>query len=404
MNTIAPQSTAQLPAYMQALAARSQGSALLQNVSAGQAVHQIGIKGSRFRLQNPDGSEDVVPNLFLDVIVVDANSNLSKIFYIGKYNPSEEGKAPDCYSDNGVAPSQRAAKPQCGTCAECPHNVWGSAITDSGSQTKKCSDSRKMAVVLAENPTGPVYLLKIPAASIKNSRDYAEAIINRGIPIEGIITRLQFDSSADYPKVTFSAMNWAEEFQVKAVLAVAGTDETKAVIGLNDKPRVEAIAAPTLHAAASVNALPPQPVYAPAQPVQPNYAAPQPAYQPAPQQPMYAASAPQPAPQPAPQQPAGAFAQFGAPPVGQPTNAAPVPAPAKRGKGKKAETPQTIPVEYADIPAHMAHAAPPLAAQPMFRQPAFDNPGVLPAAAAVPMNPPATNAALDALLDQAMRA
>lgn len=394
MNALAPQSP-QLPAYMQALAARSQGNALLQNVSAGASIHQIGIKGARFRLQKPDGSEEVVQTLYLDVIVVDANPNLSKVYYLGAYNPAEEGKGPDCYSDNGVAPSQRASKPQHTNCAQCPHNVWGSHVTANGSQTKSCADSRKMAVVLADNPTGPVYLLKVPAASIKNSRDYAEAIINRGIPIEGIITRLQFDPSADYPKIIFSATNWAAEHQVIAVMKVAGTEETKTVIGLNDKPRVETIAAPiATPAASSVAALPLQPAYV--NPATANIA-------PAPAAVLHPPAHVTPGP----------LANFPAAPVGQPVmEQAATPVPAKRTR-KKAEAPVPAPQpaftqpainpEHADIPAHMAGAA--AGHVPSFSGTAvFDQPNAMGAAAAVTISPQPTNAALDQLLAQAMSA
>lgn len=161
--------TTNLPAHLAALvnntALQSINQDAVKGISSG-AWPRISIKGSRFRLQDPQGQEIVVPDYFLDVVIVAVNTHgLSKIFYGGAYDPAGDGTAPDCYSDNGVAPSIRATKPQCGTCAACPHNVWGSKITPSGAQVKACADIKKVAVLLANNTGGPVFELRVPAAS-----------------------------------------------------------------------------------------------------------------------------------------------------------------------------------------------------------------------------------------------
>lgn len=246
MNQIATQNTAQLPAHLAHLAQHNVAMSAMGGITTGTAINQIGIKAGRWRLQNTQGDEQVVPHIHLDVIIADANPNLSKVFYLGAYNPADtEAKAPDCYSDNGVAPSTRAAKPQCSSCAACPHNVWGSKVTPSGGQTKACSDSKKLAVILADNPTGPVYLLKVPAASLKNLYTIVEQLANRGIPLPAMIMRLTFDPAADYPKIVFSPLSWSNEAQAQALNKILGADEIKVVIGTNDLPRTEALAAVT---------------------------------------------------------------------------------------------------------------------------------------------------------------
>src|SRR5665213_3276788 len=100
--------TVQLPAH---LAMMQQNSALMSvnaGLSAGLssgAWPRISIKSSRFRLQNATGEEVVVPNLYLDVIIVEGNPHgVSKTYYTTKWDPSQEGAAPDCWSDNGVGP------------------------------------------------------------------------------------------------------------------------------------------------------------------------------------------------------------------------------------------------------------------------------------------------------------
>lgn len=261
MNAIVPIQVAQLPAHLQALASRSNlASNAMGGITMGTPINQISIKGSRWRKQDTQGNEEVIPHLHLDVIIADANPNLSKVFYLGAYNPADtEAKAPDCWSDNGIAPSSKAQKPQCDSCAACPHAVWGSKITPTGAQTKACGDSKKLAVVLADNPDGAVFLLRVPAASLKNLYAFVESIASRGIPLPAIVVRLTFDASADFPKILFTALGWSSEIQMAALTKVLGTKEIETVIGTNDVPK-PAGGAPALPAAASIAAPVPAPV------------------------------------------------------------------------------------------------------------------------------------------------
>ena len=368
MNAIVTQQT-QLPAHLQFLAQTNIGAAAMGGITAGQSIHQISIKGSKWRIQDTQGNETIAPTHHLDVLIVDANPNLSKVFYAGAYNAADtEYKAPDCYSDNGVAPSARASKPQSASCATCPHNVWGSKVTAMGTQTRACSDSKKLAVVLADNPTGAVYLLKIPPATLKNMFTFVESLSNRGIPLPAIVVRLGFDTEADYPKITFTPTGWASEVQIKALQALIGTEEVKTVIGLNDKPAVPqaAIAAPVA-----------APVVAPAPAAVDPFA-------------QFAQPAPV-APAPAAVDP---FAGLMATPA--PADAAP-----KRKRRSKAEI-------EADNAAKAAQAAPAAVAFPdtMFAAApvaTFDMPNVTPAAAAVVLSPQPTNTALDDLIANALK-
>lgn len=262
--------TSNLPQHLQALMGNTALQSINQDAVKGIGVGawpRISIKGSRFRLQDPQGQEVVVPDYYLDVVIVAVNPHgLSKIFYAGAYDPNSDGIAPDCYSDNGIAPSIRASKPQCSTCAACPNNVWGSKITPSGSQVKACADIKKIAVLLANNTSGPVFELRVPGASLANFAAYVRGLDSGGIPAASIITRLQFDTTADYPKLLFGTpvvQEGKSPYITPAMLAdvmeVLGTDEVKQCTGENDKP----IDASKVGAAAtSLIAQPPeQPVY-----------------------------------------------------------------------------------------------------------------------------------------------
>lgn len=251
MSSLTTTKLPQLPAHLMALAGTSSAlmalnAAATSGISSG-GHPRISIKGSRFRLQSVQGEEVVVPTLDLDVIIVGANPHgVSKVYYKGAYDPSVEDKGPDCYSDNGAAPSFRATAPQSNSCATCPHNAWGSKILPSGKQGKACADVKKVAVLVANNPDGPVFELRIPAASLSNYAKYVDSLTKRGMPAAMVVTKLKFDTDADYPKLVFDAVGWATAEQAEAVLSVVDTDEVDQCTGKNDKPieRTVAIAAP----------------------------------------------------------------------------------------------------------------------------------------------------------------
>ena len=235
-NQLAAQNDVALPAHLQFLQKNNVGLAVTTGISAGSSIYQIGIKAARFRLQDPQGNEEVVPTPHLDVIIIDGNPNLSKTFYLTAYT-GEEGKAPDCFSDNGVGPSTKASAPQAATCATCPKNVWGSKVNAQGKEVKACSDTKKIAVILANNPTGPVYLLKVPTMSLKNLYSFVEAFNKRNIPLPATVVRLEFDTASDYPKLKFAPTSWIDATQAAAIKEIEGSTEVDTVLGKDDKPR-----------------------------------------------------------------------------------------------------------------------------------------------------------------------
>src|SRR5215469_5679221 len=64
--------------------------------------------------------------IYLDAILVDANEKMSKVYYERDFTPGQAMfTPPDCWSDNGVAPSVGARSPQHPTCSLCPKAEWG---------------------------------------------------------------------------------------------------------------------------------------------------------------------------------------------------------------------------------------------------------------------------------------
>jgi hypothetical protein len=97
----------------------------------------------RRRARAPAGGQ---PLFSLDVVLLKANPQLSKLYYSKAYAEGDDG-APDCSSANGITPDSGVPNPQSASCAGCPQNVWGSKITPQGTKTKACADMRRLAVV-----------------------------------------------------------------------------------------------------------------------------------------------------------------------------------------------------------------------------------------------------------------
>lgn len=272
---------------------------------------RLSIKGREFSAIDADNNENRVGGFsneagrFVDVVVVGANPGVSKIYYDKPFDPAvTEPVAPTCFSDNGIGPSSRAEQPQCATCAACPHNVWGSKVTPGGSQIKACADAKKVAVLLTEDIQGPIYELRIPAASMKGFATFAGSLKTRGVPLPMVVMSLTFDASVTYPKLMFKPARYVDgktELPViQEVLAEEGEQIAEAV-GSKDTP-----AAGDNVVSLNRSAQPqPQPQPQPVATQQPSNLPPKPAEQPAPTGRRRRGAAAAPAPTPAPEQATG---------------------------------------------------------------------------------------------------
>ena len=216
---------------------------------------RLSIKGRQFTAITMDGDEVRVGNfsqqvgVFVDAIVVGANPAISKIYYDKPFDPSTtEPVAPTCYSDNGIGPSSRAETPQCATCAACPHNAWGSKVTPGGAAIKACADAKKLAVILTEDIQGPVYELRVPAASMKAFGAVNNDLKGRGVPLPMVVLSLSFDAQATYPKLAFKATRYVDaktELPVVQETLRDKGEEIAEAVGTKDVPAQTAAAAPS---------------------------------------------------------------------------------------------------------------------------------------------------------------
>tara|TARA_R110000822_G_scaffold146851_2_gene285963 strand:+ start:477 stop:1445 length:969 start_codon:yes stop_codon:yes gene_type:complete len=236
--------------------------ALAGGIAGGESFPRISIKGSRFRIIE-GGAETVLNSTTLDVIIVGANPRLSKAWYAKEWNKDAEPAAPDCFSLDGVKPNVDAVDPQHDLCAGCPQNAWGSKVTATGQQIKACSDKKRLAVVAADDASGPVYLLEVTPAALKGLNIYQKELSMRGIAPEIVRTRVSFDTDASFPKLQFGFGGFLDEESMTAVDAIAGSDNILEITGQKSTGTAPAVPAaapkPQLVKAAAKPAPAPEP-------------------------------------------------------------------------------------------------------------------------------------------------
>lgn len=206
--------------------------------------------GERTLVTNEDGD----PRSSLEVVILKANPNLSKIYYEGGYTEGSSEK-PTCYSDDGVGPAYNAVSPQSDKCAVCPHNAWGSRITENGSKGKACADLRRLAVAPSGDLTKPM-LLRVPAASLKGLTQYANMLNGRKAPYSAVLTKVGFDPEVAYQRMKFSPVRWLTADELEEVTQTVSDDIIGRIIGVDSAVVTVNNAAP-----APVDTLPPTPDY-----------------------------------------------------------------------------------------------------------------------------------------------
>ena len=298
------------------------GAALTGGLSSGNAFPRISIKGARFRIVEGD-TETVLDSTVIDVVIVGANPRLSKTWYAKQWTPDSEPQAPDCFSLDGIGPDPEATDPQNDLCASCPQNAWGSKVTPQGQQIKACADQKRLAVVAADDPSGPIYLLSVTPAALKGLNQYQKELSVRGIPPEIVKTRVSFDTDASFPKLKFTFGGFLDADVQEVVDGLFGSEQVKEITG--ETPRTP-VAVPQIAKAPAPAPVAPKPAVKAAAPVE------------------------EPAPAPAPAQAAAPKRGFGA----SKTAAAPAPAPAAAPAPAKPAKAAAAPVVTADAAASLA--------------------------------------------------
>ena len=240
---IIPLDSGRLPAYLQN--APSELADLTTGVSSG--FGYLSIEGKAWTVVN--GAEKTmimhpqapdVPAQALPILIVKASPNLSRTFYLSKYEKGVDSK-PDCMSDDGIRPDPASPKPQSQTCAACPHSVYGTGENGKGF---RCANHRRLAVVLL-NDLERALLLRIPGGSLNNLRDYASELGKRGLKsYRMVVTEAKFDKESPTPKIQFGHMGLVPDEIYNHLTELAESDQVAQILGAGAQVVADVPAAP----------------------------------------------------------------------------------------------------------------------------------------------------------------
>jgi hypothetical protein len=233
MNNIVPFEQGGLPAHLQGKPVDN--TEFSSGVAGGYAVLSLKGKvwhivqhGERTLVTRPDDPNEPATSLL--VVLLRANKHLSKLYYKNGHVEGSTEK-PDCYSNDGITPALDAQERQAEKCAVCPHNAWGSKVSENGSKVKACSDSRRVAVCPAGSPDAPM-LLRVPAASLRDLGAYAGMLAKRGAAVNAVVTRMSFDHSVAYPKLVFKPEGWLDADAYSQVLEATNSDLVEQIVAV----------------------------------------------------------------------------------------------------------------------------------------------------------------------------
>lgn len=205
--------------------------------SGANQTKRLSIKGGVFRKMVGGKEVGAIEDRHMNIIFVKMAHSASRQCYEGTY---EEGKtvSPICWSNDSIKPDSDVEHPCAPTCDVCPNSAKGS--NDSGVGTK-CKLSWRTAVVLPQDPAGDVLEFVVPAASAfgkeENGRwpfkSYVGMLASNNIAAGRVITKVQFDTKVQYPKVLFSPIGAVDTNDYQTIADQGKSQAAEAAIKLS---------------------------------------------------------------------------------------------------------------------------------------------------------------------------
>lgn len=232
MSNVALFNPSQAPAFAKNRTSLSPIAKALAGGNIGGGGKRISIKGGVFRLYDSGKEIAAIEDRYLDVVIVNAAPDVSRVFYAKSYDG--EASAPDCWSADGKTPSADASNPQATKCDGCPKNIAGSGQGNS----RACRYQQRVAVVLANDMEGAVMQITLPATSIFGKEDgdnrplqaYARYMAAQDVDPSEVITRMKFDTKSESPKLFFKAMRWLTDDEYATAQKQGNSDAAKKAV------------------------------------------------------------------------------------------------------------------------------------------------------------------------------
>lgn len=212
-----------VPDYLREVGLNDLTKSLLSG-NGGGGNKRISLRGKKFRLV-VDGEEmSTIKQDHLDVIIVNATKDVSRIYYSQAYDSKAEAAPPDCWSKDGTVPDPSIKEPQARKCDACPQNIKGSGQGTS----RACRFSKRIAIALADDLNAGVYQLNLASTSIFGGEDikdmpfnkYVKYIASQGYSIDTLVTTIYFDDDSDAARIFFVPRRFLskDEYAVSAKL------------------------------------------------------------------------------------------------------------------------------------------------------------------------------------------
>lgn len=172
------------------------------------------------------------------VAVVDVRGSKSKRYYPGVYKEGSKDNAPvKCFSIDALTPHESVKSPEHTDCLRCPKNEFGSK-----GNGKACADYKRAVIAnvdcdinpdqsIANARLGDLQLrVDIPATSLTPFGEYADQLGDLDVPMNGLVTRMQFDDESKHPRVLFKAMAYLDEEQSGVIEKMADEADVQKII------------------------------------------------------------------------------------------------------------------------------------------------------------------------------
>jgi hypothetical protein len=237
-----------IPAHIAERGLSANTLALAGNVAP--AGKRISTEGGVFRMVV--GGKEVAKSKDreMNIIIVKTAPTNSRIFY----DPSVpyvrgQASAPTCASADGIKPDARVKEPQASACDKCPQNIAGSGNGDS----RACRYNRRIAVALEGDIGGDIYQMTLSATSIFGRSSatenlpleaYARMLASNGVNVEDVVTKMEFDTDASTPKLTFSVARFLDPAESKLSISQGETKDAEYATGVSNGTGAPQLAAP----------------------------------------------------------------------------------------------------------------------------------------------------------------
>ena len=201
------------------------------------------------RLVTIPGTEYPAP--YVDVVILKAQKEMSRVFYESGYVQGVRGKKPDCWSSDGVKPDELVVTPVNPICATCPNSAWGSGASPAAPKAQACQQRRRSVVVpyasgidLTNEAEGGPMLLSVPPGSLTNLVRYSEMLNameladgSRGVPYQAVVTRLSYEPLLKFSKVQFQYLKSLDDDESDVIYGLQSAEAVGRI--LNSKINVD---------------------------------------------------------------------------------------------------------------------------------------------------------------------